>query len=122
MRFCSLLRCHSCNFSHGQWPLKSKALSFVQTRARHRLSNTYYSRTPLQQKLKYFRIIQLYHRVGQHERYLYTNFEADRTNHVRTMTNYFRIIQLYHRVGQHERYLYTNFEADRTNHVRTMTN
>ena len=56
-------------------------------RARHRLSNTYYSRTPLQQKLKDFRIIQLHHRVGQHERYLYTNFEADRTNHVGTMTN-----------------------------------
>ena len=54
---------------------------------RHRLSDTYYSRTPLQQKLKDFRIIQWHHRVGQHERYLHTNFEADRTNHVGTMTN-----------------------------------
>ena len=61
-------------------------LSTISTRARHRLSDTYYSRTPLQQKLKDFRIIQWYHRVGQHERYLHTNFEADRTNHVGTMT------------------------------------
>ena len=56
-------------------------------RARHRLSDTYYSRTPLQQKLKDFRIIQWQHRVGQHERYLHTNFEGDRTNRVGTMTN-----------------------------------
>ena len=63
------------------------ACNITIARARHRLSNAYYYRTPLQQKLKDFRIIQLHHRVGQHERYLYTNFEADRTNHVRTMTN-----------------------------------
>ena len=60
---------------------------YLVYRARHRLSNTYYSRMPLQQKLKDFRIIQWHHRVGQYERYLHTNFEADRTNHVGTMTN-----------------------------------